>query len=286
MNKTQIDSENVTQYRRDGYTVVRSLFSTAETAQYRDHYMALREAGGYEGDYAEVGGKEGDPLRTYPRMIHMHRWDELSLKWVLDKRFRDCLAALEGKEPLAVQTMIYFKPPNSRGQALHQDQYYLRAKPGSCMAAWLALDPCDVENGCMQIVPGTGDMPLLCESKADLAISFTDVTVELPETMKPEPVVMDEGDVLFFNGSVVHGSFPNTSSTRFRRALIAHYVTADAKSLVSYYHPILRFDGTEVQLEVGEKGGSCGRWVDQDGEPVLEMVGDVGVAPEARKAHP
>jgi ectoine hydroxylase-related dioxygenase (phytanoyl-CoA dioxygenase family) len=33
---------------------------------------------------------------------------------------------------------------------------------------------------------------------------------------------MEPGDVLFFNGQVIHGSLPNRSSTRFRRALIAH----------------------------------------------------------------
>jgi ectoine hydroxylase-related dioxygenase (phytanoyl-CoA dioxygenase family) len=285
MSIVELDPESIAAYRKDGYTVVRGLFAPEEVAACRDHYMALRHAGSYEGDFAEVGGKEGDPLRAFPRMIHMHRWDEFSLRWLLDERFRVCLTALEGEEPYAVQTMVYFKPPNTRGQALHQDQYYLRAKPGSCLAAWLALDRSDEESGCMQIVPGTGDLPLLCETKADLSMSFTDVTVDLPETMAPEPVIMDEGDVLFFNGSVVHGSFPNTSPTRFRRALIAHYVTGNARSLASYYHPILRFDGSEVQLEVGERGGSCGQWVDRDGEPVVEMVADAGTAPEARK-HP
>jgi hypothetical protein len=32
--------------------------------------------------------------------------------------------------------MIYFKAAGARGQALHQDQYYLRVNPGTCCAAW------------------------------------------------------------------------------------------------------------------------------------------------------
>ena len=285
MSIVEMDPDGVTAYRRDGYTVVRSLFSVEETTRYRDHYMALRRADSYQGDFSEVGGKEGDPLREFPRMIHMHRWDELSLKWLLDDRLRGCLMALEGEEPYAVQTMVYFKPPKSRGQALHQDQFYLRVRPGTCVAAWLALERSDEENGCMQVVPGTGHLPLLCEAEADLSASFTDVTVDLPETMLPEPQVMDEGDVLFFNGSVVHGSFPNTSPTRFRRALIAHYATGSARSLANFYHPVLRFDGSSLKLGTNEGGGLCGHWVDHDGSTVLDMVRSEGSEPGDRRNH-
>ena len=76
--------------------------------------------------------------------------------------------------------MLYFKPAGARGQALHQDNFYLRAQPGTCLAAWMALDPCDEANGCMQIVPGSHRWPLLCTEKADTGASFTDVTVPLP----------------------------------------------------------------------------------------------------------
>ncbi|MFX8852470.1 phytanoyl-CoA dioxygenase family protein, partial [Acinetobacter baumannii] len=86
------------------------------------------------------------------------------------------------------------------------------------MAAWLALDRCDEENGCMQVVPGSHTLPLLCPTQADVTQSFTDVTVAIPEGVAPVPVVMEAGDVLFFNGSLIHGSFPNTSADRFRRA--------------------------------------------------------------------
>src|SRR4051812_26877069 len=156
--------EDLAGYRRDGFAVARGLFAGDEVADLRDHYMRLRAAGSYSGDSAGVDDPRGapDPLKKYPRMIHMHRWDEVSRRWMLDARIRDGLAALLGEEPYAVQTMLYFKPPGARGQALHQDQFYLRVQPGTCMAAWMALDPCDEENGCMQVVPGTQDLPLLC----------------------------------------------------------------------------------------------------------------------------
>ena len=141
----------------------------------------LRAAGTYPGDDAGIDIGSADPLKRYPRMIHMHRWDETSLQWMIDARLNACMTALLGREPFAVQTMLYFKPAGARGQALHQDQYYLRVRPGTCMAAWMALDPCDEENGCLQVVPGTHSLPVLCTQKADTTVSFTDVTVPVPE---------------------------------------------------------------------------------------------------------
>ena len=268
MSKTNFSQ----QFQTQGYVVVPSLFSTQEANHFRDHFMAMRHAGTYPGDFSGIDMSSDDPLKRYPRMIHMHRWDELSLQWLIDQRLRDCMTAMLGREPYAVQTMLYFKPPGARGQALHQDQSYLKTQPGTCLAAWMALDACDEENGCLQVVPGSHTLPTLCTIEADISQSFTDVTVPLPEHMKPEPVRMQPGDVLFFNGQVIHGSFPNISADRFRRALIGHYIVGEAEKVAQYYHPVLRMDGSHVELEVNEGGGPCGVWVDQEGTPVVEMI--------------
>ncbi len=260
-------------FAQNGYAVVSGLFSDDEVARYREHYMALRRHGAWPGDTSGVDVTDTDPLKRYPRMIHMHRWDELSLAWMIDPRLNACMTGLLGREPFAVQTMLYFKPPGSRGQALHQDNFYLKVKPGTCMAAWMALDDCDEANGCMQVVPGSHTWDLLCTKQADTTVSFTDVTVPLPAGTKPASVLMRAGDVLFFNGSLVHGSFPNTSH-RFRRALIGHYIEGSSEQVGEYYHPALRMDGTPVErLAKSADGGTCGVWVERDGTPVIEAAG-------------
>jgi len=132
--------------------------------------------------------------------------------------------ALLDTTPLAAQTMVYFKPPGSRGQALHQDQYFLRARPGTTLAVWLALDDCDDANGCIRVVPGSQDWPLLCPEPADTRVSFARDSIPLPPGTPELPIEMRAGDVLFFNGSLVHGSMPNVTADRFRRSLIAHFI--------------------------------------------------------------
>jgi phytanoyl-CoA hydroxylase len=274
---TMLTDQQKARFDAAGYVVVQGLFSPDEVAHYREHFMTLRKHGTYPGDLAGVDVRSDDPLKRYPRMIHMHRWDDLSRQWVLDSRINACLTGLLGREPYAVQTMIYFKPPGARGQALHQDNFYLRAQPGTCMAAWLALDACDEANGCMQVVPGSHTWPLLCTTKADTTVSFTDVTVPLPPGETAQPVPMAAGDVLFFNGALVHGSYPNTTTDRFRRALIGHYIEGAAEQVAEFYHPALRMDGTPLELARSSGGGSCGVWVERDGAYVVEGSGQEAI---------
>ncbi|MGW5194149.1 phytanoyl-CoA dioxygenase family protein [Kribbella sp. NPDC004138] len=261
------------EFERTGYTLVRGLFSPAEAERLRDHYMDVRQHGPRAHDFAGHTSTDRDPLKRYPRMAQMHRWDDESLRWMIDPRIDEVMTTLLGRSPYAVQTMIYFKPPGSRGQALHQDNFYLKADPGTCVAAWMALDRVDEANGCLEVVPGSHRWPILCTEKADTTVSFTDVTVPLPPAEAAVPVVMEPGDVLFFHGALVHGSNPNTTTDRFRRALIGHYIEGEAERVAQYYHPALRMDGTELTLEVAEGGGACGEWTDTPDGPVALLTG-------------
>lgn len=260
-------------FEKNGFVVARALFSNEETEQLRQHFMELRASGPLPGDFAGVDLSSSDPLKAFPRMVHMHHWDETSRKWLLDVRLDQALGALLGVPPLAVQSMVYFKPPGARGQALHQDNFYLRAKPENCIAAWLALDKCDTQNGCMQVVPGSHEWSLLCPAPADTSWSFTDVSVDLPPHAEVLAVEMEPGDTLFFNGTLVHGSYANHSSERFRRALIGHYIDSRSTQVGAFYSPVLAMDGTAVEIHHSQEGGRCGVWVERDGTPVVEFSG-------------
>ena len=264
-----MDSAIVEQFQREGFALVKALFTRHEIERVKARFMDLNAAGHrFASDDATLLG-EDDPLRKYARIVHPHRHDDLALEWLLDERLRIWTTALLGREPYAAQTMFYFKPPGARGQALHQDQRSLRVKPGTCLAAWMAVDDCDEENGCLQIVPGTQDLPQLCMVEADLSQSFSARQVPIPPGKQPVPMRMRAGDVLFFNGQVIHGSYPNTSQSRFRRAMIAHYVVGEAQKVADFYHPLLNFNGGEVDLLISEMGGACGIY---DADDQLQLV--------------
>lgn len=257
------------QLRRDGYVVLRQLFSPEEIAEIRETFMAVAANGPVEG-LSEMGARwkasreaVGDPLAFYPRMMNPHSHPEYPVgpvanKYMLDRRLRPVLEAGLGEEPVAVQSMFYFKPAGARGQALHQDNFYLRVAPGTCFAAWVAVDDADEENGGMMVAPGTNTMDIVCPEKADPARFFTSEFVAPPEGTKETLVELKAGDVLFFNGSLIHGSYPNTSKDRFRRSLIFHYVPRYSQELSSGYRNPTTFDGEIVQIAPAVGGGPCG----------------------------
>jgi ectoine hydroxylase-related dioxygenase (phytanoyl-CoA dioxygenase family) len=59
-------------------------------------------------------------------------------------------------------------------------------------------------------------------------------------------LTMRAGDVLLFHGSTLHGSQPNRSSTRWRRAFVAHYIAADVRAVHEHFHPAFRATGEEI----------------------------------------
>ena len=255
-----LTDEQIEQFHNDEFLVVRGLFSIKETAMLRDHFMAVHAAGPVENSFHPMPLEEtgGDILKHYPRIMQPHRWDELSKQMLLDARVGSILRDLFGETPLAAQSMLYFKPPGARGQALHQDNFYLHVKPGTCLASWLALDDADEENGTLFAVPGSDKLGVLCPHPADMSKSFTTEEVDIPEGSQPLPINLKAGDVLFFNGSVIHGSYPNSSRDRFRRAFICHYVGNSTTEMSSGYYPLLNFDGEELRRSDAEGGGPCG----------------------------
>ncbi|WP_158848610.1 phytanoyl-CoA dioxygenase family protein [Saccharothrix deserti] len=248
------------EFEENGFTVVRGLFSPAEIQRLRAEFTALHAAGPIPGHFepreSETAGPD-DPLNAYPRVMHPHLISELALHYLLEPRLRTVLETLLGEEVLAAQSMFYFKPPGARGQALHQDNFYLRVEPGTCVAAWIACDVIDRENGGLEVVPGTHRMDLFCPETADPELSFVKEYVPPPPGLAVVPVDMDPGDVLFFNGSLVHGSQPNRTADRFRRSLICHYVGRSAERIGRWY-PTLSMTGDRVRLPESEGAGPCG----------------------------
>lgn len=262
MSTIVLDSERTLaeDYDRLGVVQIRGLLSPAEIAEIRDAFMEQVEADrsvGYDDHLPD-----DDILARYPRFVHPHRRVDLEVgrlarRWMLDPRIMGRVTEMIGPA-FAAQSMFYFKPAGGRGQALHQDNLFLQTHPETCIAAWIAIDDCDAENGGLKVVPGSHRYELICPEDADPAESFVNAEVKLPEWMAPEQTEMTAGDVLFFHGSMVHGSRANRSADRFRRSLIFHYVPQSSTEIARFYNPLLTPGGDEVSVADAVDGGACG----------------------------
>ncbi|MEM1210318.1 MAG: phytanoyl-CoA dioxygenase family protein [Planctomycetota bacterium] len=274
-------------WRRDGYVIVRGLWSPEEVAACRTWFDELGERGEAVPGQWEPDLGSTDPLKRYPRHLQPHVYDDLSMRMLIDARIEAVIAALLGEPPIAAQSMFYYKPPGGLGQALHQDNLYLRVRPKTCVAAWTAIDRSHPENGGLYICPGTQDMALACPELANPKESFTSHFVRPPAGIEPVPAILDPGDVLFFGGSIVHGSRPNTTRGEWRRSFICHYAPESLEVMAEYYRAAVRFDGTPFGFELAEGGGPCGvEFPNGEAPTTFEQAEAMGLKPVASGSIP
>lgn len=257
-------------YDRDGYAVARGLFSQEEVEEIKATFEKIRSEIteiSKTHDNVPRGHDDGirdpnDPLFHYPRIVHPHRFNATARRYMLHPGVVACLRALFKEEPVGTQTMYYFKPPGARGQAMHQDNLYLLVEPGTCMAAWTAMDRTDRENGGMVIVPKSHTGNLLCQEKGDSTVlkeTFSGHVTRIPKGLKAIDVPMEPGDTLFFGGSTIHGSGPNRTKDRFRRSFIGHYASGSIEKISKFYLPLVKLDGTDYAVSAQQGGGACGQ---------------------------
>ena len=223
----RLSDEQIHQYKEAGFLVVPGLFDTATAQQMIHHYMERRAEGPKPGDSGGTTDHLEDSNHQYPRMINMHNWDALTGEWAMQGTMLALAEQLIDDKPVLRQTMLYFKPPGGRGQALHQDEQYITIEP--LIGVWIALDRSDRSVGQMVVVPGSHKRGLLQVEAANTAISFTDVQSVMPEGAEEYYVDMEPGDALFFDGKTIHGSYLNETEDRWRRSFICHYIGEHAE---------------------------------------------------------
>ncbi|MBI2941638.1 MAG: phytanoyl-CoA dioxygenase family protein [Chloroflexi bacterium] len=242
--------EYVTFHER-GFLVVRNLVPAEDVEELRLHTEDL-----LAGKHRDLGGTTRLPGQTASEIerrmvrIHMlHRHLAIHERYLLHPRLLDVLEALVGPEVMAMQTMLFLKPPGSEGQGFHQDSYYIPTHPDTLIGAWLAIDRADEENGCLWMSVGSQHEPIypdvnrLGQNHADGSIS--DLTIITNASHNDEeqngltpiarkyaarevPIVAEPGDVAFFGGHIIHRSLRNRSSHRYRRSFVSHYANARA----------------------------------------------------------
>lgn len=212
------------EYDESGFVVVPRLFDQPLI----DHFMTMRAEGPKPGDTGGTDDDPDDPNHIYPRMINMHGWDRMTDELAQRADLTGIVSHLIGDEAVLRQTMLYFKPPGGRGQALHQDQQYITIEP--LIGVWVALDRSDAAVGRMTVVPGSHRLGILPVEAADTSVFFTDVQAVRPGGAEEEVGIdMNPGDALFFHGKLVHGSYANKTKDRWRRSFICHFVGKHAE---------------------------------------------------------
>jgi phytanoyl-CoA hydroxylase len=206
------------EYSRQGYSIAEGLFSTSECQAIRA--LAERLPSFQSGEFMPVM----NPHKEVPEL----------LKIMGDERLLKVMRRLMKGNPVGLQTQYFFCRPGTRGFSAHQDNHYVQAPPDKFASAWLALDDVDGKNGGLIVLPGSHEEPLLDVRPIDQPSTFgqdpNHNRQECIVTKAYEPVdaVVHQGGVVFLHSHVVHSSHHNSTSDRFRRALLMTYLSEGA----------------------------------------------------------
>src|SRR5438094_3804248 len=169
--RVAVTAQQYAQFRRDGVIVVRQLVPAEDTAELRSHTEDLMQ-GRLPEQQQDLKTAHGHSLRVPENLspeerckhflrIHMlHRLLPLHEKYMLHPRVLDVLEVLIGPDVLALQTMLFIKPPGAAGQGWHQDSFYIPTHPDTLCGAWIAIDDCDETNGAMWFAAGSQQEPV------------------------------------------------------------------------------------------------------------------------------
>jgi phytanoyl-CoA hydroxylase len=166
--------------------------------------------------------------------------DERLQQLTMQPRLRAMLEPLIGPDSRLIQDMALLKPPRTGSEKpWHQDTAYFDWLPlGGIVGCWIALDPATVENGCMQVIPGTHtEGPVAHFHHRDCQIA--DERVQVARAIA---IPLGPGGVLFFSGLLHHGTPPNYTPER-RRALQFHYAAATCRHMTYEEHAALFNEG-------------------------------------------
>jgi ectoine hydroxylase-related dioxygenase (phytanoyl-CoA dioxygenase family) len=238
-----VPSDLSARYARDGYAVVRGLFSPAEVADIAGAFDRLQAAGlalGRSFRHGNLLFRLGDDphLGRILRMVQWPAWRDALLDRVrLDLRFAAVLKPLIGDDLKQIINQMHWKPPGAAKVefAYHQDSRFRRPASAfrnlaaSYVQTGLAVDAHTRASGAMRVIPGShrmgdvalgGDGPILDQSMQDDALRAAGLDPAAAVDLELAP-----GDLALWSPYLVHGSGINVTAAD-RRLYINGYVRA------------------------------------------------------------
>ncbi len=202
-----LNHEQMQTWKKNGYLVLPSFFSTKEVAQLAGWAEEIRDWPSVEGQhlnyYELVDGK-----KTLSRTENFLPFHPGFRQLIQESRLFGMLEEIVGEPVLLFKEKINYKYPGTGCYAPHQDIHAFDTSPLAFqhyhINAALFLDEATLENGCFEVVPGF-------EGKVLDRNPNGSIVEEIAGSLDWIPVNATPGTVLIFNCYVPHRSALNTS---------------------------------------------------------------------------
>lgn len=249
-----LTTEQIEQYRRDGYTI----------PDYRAPDIVLED----------IRAAHSRLVERYPEYSDycsaLLAFDTWYLTVARIPEILDMVAQVLG-EDIALWNCSFFAKPAKVGTKTpwHQDGEYWPIQPLATCTVWIAVDASTVENGCLRVIPGSHRSKELARHRENNAEGLA-LNLELEEgafdESQAQDLILEAGQVSLHDVYLYHGSEPNRSDQP-RRGMTLRYMPTTS---VYEHHRPTRFKRSGV-LEMSERTIYLMRGVDRSGANDFRM---------------
>ena len=127
------------------------------------------------------------------------------------------MASLLGPDLILWHSTLFEKPPahptEPEAYPWHQDAYFWHEGMNTTLSAWLAITPATLENGCVEIIPGTHtrEIPWIQDDDPRYSKRFWSRAADPAYFNEADkvPLILAPGQFFLFNERTLHRSNPN-----------------------------------------------------------------------------
>ena len=250
-NPTVLSPVQIDRYNDQGYLFPIRVFDDREIVEIREYFDALLPR-------ALAAG-----WNSY-EMINWHKTCRGVYDVVTNSRILDVIQDLLGDTVILRHSHFFVKlPGDGKRVSWHQDSSYWPLSRSKVVSAWLAIDDSTIENGAMQVIPG---------SHKAAQIAFHDSEPEennvLSQTVRdadrygdaPVSLVLKAGEMSLHSDWTLHGSDVNQSEQR-RCGLAMRFLSSDVQA----------YNGWNAHSVICRGQDPTGHWADH-ARPTGEQV--------------
>lgn len=227
--------EEVAQFHRDGYVILRGVMSEFDLAPIEPEFERFISGSvpGMGRDYCDMSGPYDRAPEDFSLVnaVLPRRYEPTLRDNLFEQRAASVARQLIGDTATLDYDQFLAKRPEKPDAVFtwHQDLgYWPTGTPDPLTATCsLALDDADEENGCLQVVPGSqkGELrphrPLHGSDRNTSHILSVELTADDPVVTLP----LRRGDMTVHDEMIIHGSGGNRSKDRWRRTYIVAFRT-------------------------------------------------------------
>lgn len=248
MHQNYIKEAHIKQFEEKGFMHIVQVYSQKEIDAINEAFNLIWGDLIQQGKITQLRDRPVESL--FPRLHDYHLRNEAILEMALDSRLFSILNKVLGEEVLLLSSNYFFKAPGTKALPFHQDNFSIGVSPGTTYAVYISLDDADKENGCLSFAQGSQNLEIIAPlTPKDSENPFSDYgqEVPVPEEFKIVDMPTSRGDIVIFNGNILHGSHDNTSKHRFRRSMLNFYAAASVERTTMNFNQLYDQNGNRVR---------------------------------------